>query len=105
MTLEEARQLLGLGPEATRKEIRAAFRRAARHWHPDRAPAGEEAVSRARMQEVNAAYQRLQKFMENYRYRLVEAAEAPSYQEWWHSRFSTGVWGPPPPKGGGREGD
>ena len=42
MTLEEARVLLNLGLKATKKEVRAAYRRAARRWHPDRAPAGAE---------------------------------------------------------------
>ncbi|MBI4795289.1 MAG: DnaJ domain-containing protein, partial [Deltaproteobacteria bacterium] len=42
MTLEEARELLSLDLQATRKEIRAAYRRAARRWHPDRSPAGLE---------------------------------------------------------------
>ena len=49
MTLEEARELLNLGLKATKKEVRAAYRRAARRWHPDRAPAGAEATHRARM--------------------------------------------------------
>ena len=43
MTLEEARDLLNLGLKATKKEVKAAYRRAARRWHPDLAPAGAEA--------------------------------------------------------------
>ena len=47
MTLAEARELLDLEPKATKKEIKTAYRRAARLWHPDRAPAiGEEALYR-----------------------------------------------------------
>jgi DnaJ-class molecular chaperone len=34
-TPEEARQLLGVAPRATRKEIDAAFRKASRKCHPD----------------------------------------------------------------------
>lgn len=105
MTLDEARELLGLGLKATRKEIRAAYRRAARRWHPDKAPAGTEAESRARMQKINAAYQCLLKFMESYRYHLVDSAATQDFQSWWQSRFYTGVWGPPPPKDAGGEGD
>ncbi len=103
MTLKEVREILGLELVATRQEIKAAYRRAARRWHPDRASVGEEAVFRARMQEVNAAYQRLKEFLENYRYRLEEgeaADEAKDLEDWWHARFgSTGVWGAPPGKG------
>jgi DnaJ-class molecular chaperone len=98
MTLEEARELLRLDVKATKKEIKTAYRREARHWHPDRAPAGEVAVYRTRMQEINAAYQRLVKFIEEYRYDLVESAGPEDLQQWWANRFYTGVWGPPPPK-------
>jgi len=103
MTLEEAREILGLGLKASRREIRAAYRRAARRWHPDRAPEGAEAQYRGRMQEINAAYQAVQKFLEDYRYDLVEPPETEDMQKWWTSRFYTGVWGPPPPKGGGKK--
>ena len=103
MTLEEARELLGLDLHATRKEVRTAYRRAARRWHPDRAPAGDEANYRSRMQQINAAYQRLVQFIEDYRYELVESAGPEDLQKWWADRFYTGVWGPPPPKDPGSE--
>ncbi|MBW1991468.1 MAG: J domain-containing protein [Deltaproteobacteria bacterium] len=96
MTLKEAREILGLGETATRQEIKAAYRRQARRWHPDRAPSGEEARFRTRMQEVNAAYQRLKDFMENFRYPLDDVRAADSQEDiesWWASRFATGVWG------------
>jgi hypothetical protein len=96
MNLAEAREILGLGLEATRQEIQAAYRRAARRWHPDRAPVGAEAEHRARMQAVNAAYQRLRQFLDEYRFRLEEAALPPDDQQWWEERFTTGVWGYPP---------
>jgi preprotein translocase subunit Sec63 len=105
MTLEEAREILGLGLKATRQEIRASYRRAARRWHPDRAPAGAEGEHRARMQQINTAHQRVLKFLEDYRYHLAETAAPEDYQKWWQSRFYTGVWGPPPKNetGGERE--
>jgi DnaJ-class molecular chaperone len=95
MTVDEAREILGLGLKASRKEIRTAYRRLARQWHPDRAPAGEEAEHRARMQQLNAAYQRLVKLMEDYRYELVDRETPEDLQKWWASRFYTGVWSPP----------
>ena len=97
MTLEEARELLGLNLQATRKEIRAAFRRAARHWHPDRAPASQEETYRERMQQINAAYQRVSQFIEEYRFELVEKPGPEDLMKWWHNRFASGVWSPPPP--------
>ena len=103
MTLEEARDLLDLGLKATKKEIRAAYRRAARRWHPDRVPAGAEETCRARMQQINAAYQLIVQFIEDYRYDLVTRAGPDDLQKWWADRFATGVWGPPPPKDQDRE--
>jgi len=101
MTLEEARILLNLGQKATKKEVKAAYRRAARRWHPDKAPAGAETAHRARMQQINAAYQMIVQFIEDYCYDLVESAGPAGpedMQKWWTDRFATGVWGPPPPK-------
>jgi len=97
MTLNEARELLNLDLKATRKEIRGAYRRAARRWHPDRAPEGLEETYRQRMQQVNAAYQRLVQFMDEYQFELVEKSSPEDIQQWWQDRFFTGVWSPPPP--------
>ena len=105
MTLEEARELLGLAPKASRKEIRAAYRRAARRWHPDRAPTPQEAEYRARMQQVNIAYQRILQFIEDYRFELTEEAASEDLMKWWHNRFATGVWSPPPPVEPGEDQD
>jgi hypothetical protein len=105
MTLEEARELLGLGQQASRKEIRAAYRRAARRWHPDRATAALETEYRDRMQQVNSAYQRIVQFIEDYRFELVEQAAPEDLLKWWHNRFATGVWTPPPPRGSGKDQD
>ncbi|MEW6657560.1 MAG: J domain-containing protein [Thermodesulfobacteriota bacterium] len=97
MTLEEARELLSLDLKATRKEIRAAYRRAARRWHPDRAPAGREEECREKMQQINLAYQRIVQFIDAYRFELVEKPAPEDLQQWWHNRFASGVWTPPPP--------
>jgi DnaJ-domain-containing protein 1 len=97
MTLEEARKLLGLGLQASRQEIRSAYRQEARRWHPDRAlNPNAEAEYLQRMQQVNLAYQRLLKFIEDYRFELVETSSQEDLMHWWHNRFATGVWSPPP---------
>jgi len=97
MTLEEARELLGLDLKATRKEILAAYRRAARRWHPDRAPAGLEEKNREKMQQINLAYQRISQFIDAYRFELVEKPGAEDPLKWWQDRFFSGVWTPPSP--------
>jgi DnaJ-class molecular chaperone len=96
MTLKEARDILELGLTATRQEISRAYRRAARRWHPDRAPDGREEEYRAHMQQVNAAYQRLKEFLENYRFPLEDTETEEDVEEWWQERFFTGVWSRPP---------
>jgi DnaJ domain len=96
VTLREARDILGLELTATRQEITRAYRRAARRWHPDRAPADREEEYRGRMQLVNAAYQRLREFLEGYRFRLEDIETGEDVEEWWRDRFYTGVWGQPP---------
>jgi DnaJ-class molecular chaperone len=103
MTVEEARKILGLGLKATRREIKGAYRREARRWHPDRAPAGGEAEYRARMQQINEAYQRLVQLIDGYRYELVDTETPEDLQQWWTSRFFTGVWSPPKKPGDDQE--
>jgi len=95
--------LLGLDLQASRKEVRAAYRRAARRWHPDRAPASQEEIYRERMQQVNIAYQRLIQFIEEYRVELQEKAPPEDLMTWWHNRFASGVWSPPPPPESGED--
>ena len=99
MTLKEARDILDLEISVTRQEITRAYRRAARRWHPDRAPAEREEEYRGRMQQVNAAYQRLREFLENYRFILEDTESGEDVEEWWQDRFYTGVWGRPPKEG------
>jgi hypothetical protein len=96
VTLREARKILGLELAATRQEITRAYRRAARRWHPDRAPEDREEEYRGAMQQVNAAYQRLREFLESYRFLLEDTETGEDAEQWWRERFYTGVWGPPP---------
>lgn len=48
-------ELLGLSPIASPNEIRAAYRRCAAAWHPDRHPAEHKAEAVERMVQINAA--------------------------------------------------
>jgi DnaJ-domain-containing protein 1 len=59
MTLGRARRVLGLSAESTREQVRAAYRKMAGEWHPDRVAGRAEAVRRAateQMAEINEAY-------------------------------------------------
>jgi hypothetical protein len=95
MDLKIARQLLELEIAATRKEIREAYRRAARRWHPDNSPPEKSAECHQRMLEINEAYQFIRVFLENYRYRLEEAPAAQDdYETWWQAHFGQSMGWP-----------
>ena len=50
-------QVLGVSPNASDDEIKQAYRRLAKKYHPDRNPGDTEAARK--MQEVNAAYEQI----------------------------------------------
>lgn len=49
--------VLGLSPGASEEEIKGAYRRLAKKYHPDLHPGDQEAAKK--MQEINAAYEAL----------------------------------------------
>lgn len=66
--IEAARKLLGLEAHATEAEIKAAYRKAARLWHPDRHAmhdAVQQAEASRRMMELNLAYSTLSSNLES----------------------------------------
>lgn len=50
-------KVLGVSPDATDEEIKRAYRRLAKKYHPDLNPGDQEAARK--MQEVNAAYEQI----------------------------------------------
>ena len=58
--------VLGVGKEATEKEIKAAFRQLAHEYHPDRV--GEDAEKLARFKLVREAYETLSDPAQRQRY-------------------------------------
>ena len=50
-------KILGVSPNATDEEIKQAYRRLAKQYHPDRNPGDAEAAKK--MQQVNAAYEQI----------------------------------------------
>jgi hypothetical protein len=57
--LKGAYQALGLPPASTAAEIKRAFRRLAKTWHPDKWPAGspQQAKAADRMRDINVAFE------------------------------------------------
>lgn len=56
--MKDPYQVLGVSPNASDQEIKAAYRKLAKKYHPDLNPGDAEAARR--MQEINAAYEQIQ---------------------------------------------
>lgn len=55
--IDDPYKVLGISPDASDEEIKQAYRRLAKKYHPDLNPGDKEAARR--MQEVNAAYEQI----------------------------------------------
>ena len=50
-------KVLGVSPDASDEEIKRAYRRLAKQYHPDRNPG--DAAAAKKMQQINAAYEQI----------------------------------------------
>ena len=55
--MQDPYKVLGVSPDASDDEIKQAYRRLAKQYHPDRNPGDETAAKK--MQEINAAYEQI----------------------------------------------
>ena len=84
LEIDEARKILGLGEEATLKQIKAAYRGLARRYHPDRhsgSTQGEEAMKR-----LNHAYKLLEDYCKDHRYSFRQEDVVRTYPDEEHMR-------------------
>lgn len=57
MIIDDPYQVLGVSPDASDEEIKRAYRRLAKQYHPDLHPGDREAAQK--MQQINAAYEQI----------------------------------------------
>ena len=55
--IQDPYKVLGVSPDASDEEIKRAYRRLAKQYHPDRNPG--DAVAAQKMQQINAAYEQI----------------------------------------------
>ena len=55
--IDDPYKVLGVSPDASDEEIKQAYRRLAKQYHPDRNPGDQEAAKK--MQRINAAYEQI----------------------------------------------
>ncbi len=55
--IQDPYKVLGVSPDASDEEIKRAYRRLAKQYHPDRNPGDAEAAKK--MQQINAAYEQI----------------------------------------------
>ena len=96
--ITSARDLLGLGSNATRAEIQKAFRHLSKKHHPD---APDSTKDESKMVELTGAYELLMRYCDTYRFPL-QPGEKDIYdaEDWWMERFGQDPhWG----KGRGKD--
>ena len=77
--IDEARQLLGLGETATLRQIKAAYKRLANRYHPDKCKDEEKVNCEEMMKQINLAYELITKYCSKYSYSFSEEAVRRTY--------------------------
>ena len=95
--IDRARRLLGLEQRANMEEIRAAYRRLSKRYHPDARDSDPDDSSAFR--EIHAAYRLLLSYCQQYRFSFIpEDVQSFDPEEWWFRRFGENIR-PRPRKG------
>ena len=86
--LEEARRILNLSHEITRKELIEKYRSLVKKYHPDRGGDSEF------LKRLNWAYEFLLNYCDNYFISLKPNLNINLPEEWWFYRFGDDpIWG------------
>ena len=92
--INKARETLELPGLATFEEIKGAFRRLSKKWHPDSCKKSEK-LCHKKMKEINKAHRTLLNYVENYRYSFSkEKITQDSIEERWMRQYGCDpLWG------------
>ena len=96
--IEWARDILQLGDDASLAEIKRAYHRMCKLYHPDSASSEAVAKDTEEMYQVTAAYELLMRYCSEYRFPLQrpEGNEMDTLdpEQWWYERFGENpLWG------------
>ncbi|KXZ45683.1 hypothetical protein GPECTOR_51g668 [Gonium pectorale] len=89
---------LGVQASASRAEVKEAFIKLCKQYHPDRVSAGERAVAEARFREIKAAYDTILRGQAGYNVPPPGSAPNPKYARAYYRAHGMGMdfgeWGP-----------
>ena len=93
--IQAAADLLGLGKKASLAEIRRAYRRLSRKYHPDMQKEPGSDAEQVAMHDLNGAYRTLIRYCDTFRLPLVPGDDEPlEAEDWWFERFGGDhLWG------------
>ena len=82
-------KVLGVSPDATDEEIKSAYRKLAKKYHPDRNPGDAEAARK--MQQINEAYDQIKNPERGYSQAGPQGGTGNPYSTYTYNPF-TGAW-------------
>ena len=93
--IKAAAALLELGEAATLAEIKKAYRRLSKKYHPDREKSSKRKTKKIAMHELTAAYETLLDYCAAYSFPLTPGKdEQLEGEDWWFARFGQDhLWG------------
>ncbi|MEA3255087.1 MAG: J domain-containing protein [Candidatus Altiarchaeota archaeon] len=92
--INEARKTLGLGETATLREIKNAYRRMVKIYHPDKREKRDRKDCEKHMKEINKAYELLTEYCMNYKYSFTKKEVEDSYSRYMKGFSEDWMWGP-----------
>ncbi len=93
--IRSAADLLGLGDKANLAQIKKAYRRLSKKYHPDMQKSSQQEATKEAMHKLTEAYQTLLRYCTDYKFPFIPADnEQLDAEDWWFERFGQDhLWG------------